>query len=1102
MGWPVIDTLWAYDAVFFHGSERRATGPIDSILTEFASQGGRLVAEGSNLASYGGAYPQFEKHVIRADWQRGKLLSYTNRVVNPLHPIAAGLPATFAVSGYPGGSQPDYVVAAHGSETVIEYSSLAGSASVTASPKQAYYCGSLFRVTTSGNARSTLILNLVNWVLADQNDRGIVDIGYGLGTSVGQPCPVWAKIRNFGAAQSGDVTLRVSMDSVFWTAVDTVSFSLGTLGEDTLHFTWTPTVESRYYLNATLSGTGSEFSTKNDFAVMRVITFDEAVHPKLFFTAAEIPTLQAQAASTHGGAYAMISGSVLQDYSYNFPSAENWEDVNISQYARMVSMAAMKAVLTPTPTYINNAINKTMAVCRYPHWETGNVDMDIYSGRCCFALAMAYDWLYPHFSKAQRDTVELKLREQLQRLAAAGPKWIWWSDAYMHNHNINSMSYLGSACYALWEEEPEAQVWEELAVDNLDNILELYGPVTDGSWYEAMNYWGFISWTTLPHLWLMREQRNIDYFDTPWIQSMAKYRIYGSHPIPTQIPMINEAQPDEWYGPDDQLALFAREYDDHEAAWMREQIIDRAGYSADGPLSFFFYDPTVTAEEPKDLSWIATDQDTYFGRSAWADTTATYVTLKCGLVGGRHAYENYWDGTPVGGWEPSHFIPEQNGITLSYGSDYLVQPAGLQSPFHRTYNTTTMLVNGQGQIGDSTKGTWPLPANKFSMNPHLADTFMLKSVDYVIGDATTAYPSALGLTRFERHVLFVRPDMVMVLDDMRAAAPSTFTFLLRNPNNVFLDEADKIRMVGNYTTVDMHMLSPQDRTNANTFDYYYKTDWGGYAERISNAIPDTSVRFVNMFYPRNPASATAQLVYDDENLTVARLTDVQEWEVTCAIPHGHTGDIDVDSLWTDASLSVVARNTSTGNFTLGAVRQGSFVRWGDPARVIYESPIQSDVEWTVNGDTLRIDGEVGDWTRVWAPDMIYVWVNGEAVPYFQNGYWVEIGNLPSVPNGKIVDLVCTYVEDQVKLSWTPQHFFLNGDSIWADYYDIYAADSPDSLYELLESIGSADSRYLYGEPTEDAKFFYVTARVDPARFLMNIPRNRASAQKSGAKKAK
>lgn len=31
LGLPPMDTLWAYNAVFFHGSERRATGPIDSL---------------------------------------------------------------------------------------------------------------------------------------------------------------------------------------------------------------------------------------------------------------------------------------------------------------------------------------------------------------------------------------------------------------------------------------------------------------------------------------------------------------------------------------------------------------------------------------------------------------------------------------------------------------------------------------------------------------------------------------------------------------------------------------------------------------------------------------------------------------------------------------------------------------------------------------------------------------------------------------------------------------------------------------------------------------------------------------------------------------
>ncbi len=531
---------------------------------------------------------------------------------------------------------------------------------------------------------------------------------------------------------------------------------------------WTPAFESRYYLRATISTTGTDLYSSNNSAAMLVTTFDQAVHPKLFFTAAEIPTLQTQATTTHLAYMQQLNTSVLIDLTFYFHPPDQWEDVNYSEAAQAVSNAAFKAVITPTAQYINNAKSKVLALCRYPHWETGNVDMDIYSSRCCQAVALAYDWLYPHLTKAERDTIQVKLRTQMQRLAAAGPKWIWWPDAYTHNHNINSMSYLGAASYALYEEEPEALIWEDMAIDNLDNVLSLYGPVTDGSWYEAMNYWGFITWSMTPHLWLLREQRNIDYFDTPWVQSMAKYRIYGSMPVPTDIPMINESQNDEWYGPDDQLALFAREYGNTEAQWLRQQVVNRMGYSLDGPLGFFFYDPTVPQTVPTDKSWIATDQDTYFGRSEWNDTTATFVTLKCGLPCGRNAYETFWGGSPVGDWEPSHFLPEQNGFTLAYGHDYLIQPAGLQSPVHRTYNTTTMLVNGKGQIGDSLKNEWPLPVDELSMNPHLADTFMLKSVDYVVGDATTSYPSSLGLTRFHRHLLYVRPDLVVIVDDMKA----------------------------------------------------------------------------------------------------------------------------------------------------------------------------------------------------------------------------------------------------------------------------------------------------------------------------------------------
>jgi len=1077
-GWPPMDTLWAYNAVFFHGSERRATGPIDSMLTLFAQQGGRLVTEGSNIASYGGAYSEFEQHVMHADWQRAKQTLYTHQVVNASHPIAAGLPATFTASGYAGGSQPDKSVVAHGGTLVIQFQNQPGTVAVSAAPRQAFVCGSLQRVQTSTNVRNTLITNLVNWVLQNPDDAGIIDMGYSLGTSVGQSCPVWVKVRNFATtSDSGNVVLQVSTDSTNWGNVDTTRYVLASSASDSLLFAWTPLVESRYYLRAVMQPEGIDSDADNNSAGFIVTTFDETVHPRLFFTAAEIPTLQQQATTTHLAMYQQLNTRIAQNLSYVPPVPANWESVNYSTVAGIIAIGAFKAVLTPTPTYINHAKNNALALCRYPHWEPGITDMDIYSGRCVFALSLAYDWLYPYWTKAERDTIQTRLREQMQRLAAAEPRWVWWPDAYIHNHNINCMSYLGSAAFGMMEEEPEAQIWEQMAINNLDNIMALYGDVNDGSWYEAMNYWGFITWTMLPHLWLLREQQNTDYFDTPFVQSMAKYRIYASMPEPQKMPMINEAQPDEWYGPDDQLGLFAREYNNTEAQWLRQRVASRMGYSWDGPCGWFFYDPNVAQTVPTDLSWVATDQDTYYGRSAWNDTTSTYVTLKCGLVGGRHAYTTYWGQGAVGGWEPSHFLPEQNAFTLAYGPDYIVQSAGLQSPYHRTYNSTTMLVNGAGQIGDSTKGSWTLPNNELEMNPSLIDTFFLKHTDYVVGDATTSYPSTLGLTRYRRHMLYVRPDFLVVLDDMRATTPSTFTFIIRNPSPIYLDEGDHIFINGNWTDSDMHILSPAAVTKSLSFNNYYNSQWGGWGQRVSNATPDTSVRFVNVFYPRQPNVSDASLLFGDRNLTVLRLYDQANYEITAAISHGNTNAVDVDSLWSNASLTVVVRNPATSDFTYGAVRQGSLVDWGTPARHVFESPTPVDMEWTIEGDTLRIDGAVGDWARFWAPTTVFVWLNGQAEPYFQNGPFIEIGNLENVPNGRINDLVIKLGDDgALVLRWSTPTFYINGVSTPPDSFDIYAADQVEGPFSVIATVAGGEQRYDDYDGL-DQRFYYVIARL-------------------------
>jgi hypothetical protein len=56
----------------------------------------------------------------------------------------------------------------------------------------------------------------------------------------------------------------------------------------------------------------------------------------------------------------------------------------------------------------------------------------------------------------------------------------------------------------------------------------------------------------------------------------------------------------------------------------------------------------------------------------------------------------------------------------------------------------------------------------------------------VIGDATAAYGGRLG--RYRRHVLFKKPDAVLLYDELEAKEPSTFQFMLHGNKAFDVDE--------------------------------------------------------------------------------------------------------------------------------------------------------------------------------------------------------------------------------------------------------------------------------------------------------------------------
>ena len=139
MGWPKIDTLRAYDAVFYHASERSTHKGIDSTLTAFTQEGGRLVVEGTNVADWAYIYPEFTKRALHTRWARRPLVAYTYTVVDPAHMLTAGLPATFASSGYNTVYTHDVVEAWDGGHRVLGYQNAGYAASATVYPRSLFF---------------------------------------------------------------------------------------------------------------------------------------------------------------------------------------------------------------------------------------------------------------------------------------------------------------------------------------------------------------------------------------------------------------------------------------------------------------------------------------------------------------------------------------------------------------------------------------------------------------------------------------------------------------------------------------------------------------------------------------------------------------------------------------------------------------------------------------------------------------------------------------------------------------------------------------------------------------------------------------------------
>jgi hypothetical protein len=148
-----------------------------------------------------------------------------------------------------------------------------------------------------------------------------------------------------------------------------------------------------------------------------------------------------------------------------------------------------------------------------------------------------------------------------------------------------------------------------------------------------------------------------------------------------------------------------------------------------------------------------------------------WVSLHTNLVDGREDVQVMMRSSLLGNISHSH--ANQNAIVLgAYGSPLLVN-TGMRpwwdSPFSVEWYFATKANNAIEINGKEQPRTETATAKVIVFQP--GDAF-----DYVVGDASPAYGKEVE--RYRRHLLFLKPDVLVVVDEVVAQTPVSLRFLL------------------------------------------------------------------------------------------------------------------------------------------------------------------------------------------------------------------------------------------------------------------------------------------------------------------------------------
>lgn len=377
------------------------------------------------------------------------------------------------------------------------------------------------------------------------------------------------------------------------------------------------------------------------------------------------------------------------------------------------------------------------------------------------AGAEVYDWLYDLFTEEERQKVATMVGARADQMIRQLEK----SD-YTYkpegSHNGRLPGFLLEHAIAL-AEDPRAVGWAEYALKIIGTNFPHWAG-SDGGWAQGVPYgMSYNSRDAMPfHAWQNATGHSV--WLKPFYQGLPWFFYYCVSPIGEIMPFGDtEHAPVRPAQARTLLQFHGLRLQDSRLCKWADQVNKEGDEPAEvDPFPGILLANDIDTTQPTE----PLPQDKVFRGIGWA-------ALHSNIANPKDDFMVMFRSSPYGG--VSHGHASQNDIAIMKGGRALICAGGERfpqhgTPFHNEYaqqsiSHNCILVNGEGAINrDGNRGG------------EIVDFFTQDEYGYVCGEAQNAYGDLM--TKNRRHLLLIRPSVLVMVDDLETPVPANIQWLL------------------------------------------------------------------------------------------------------------------------------------------------------------------------------------------------------------------------------------------------------------------------------------------------------------------------------------